>query len=174
MDFTVFSQSPELTAFAEHLLEEAFPVEERPLFDTIQKRDNDIYHLCVVENDGTMLGILAYWSFDKVVYIEHFAVCKELRNKGLGGAVLDKFLSLQPIGTQVVLEAELPDNPLAQRRIEFYQRHGFCLNNYEYLQPPYHSGGEPLPMVLMSLRPLGKNDFEKIRDTLYNKVYGWN
>ena len=172
MDFTVFSQSPELTAFAEHLLEEAFPVEERPLFDTIQKRDNDIYHLCVVENDGTMLGILAYWSFDKVVYIEHFAVCKELRNKGLGGAVLDKFLSLQPMGTQVVLEAELPDNPLAQRRIEFYQRHGFCLNNYEYLQPPYHSGNGFLPMLLLSRKPLNQREFEEIRGVLYNKVYG--
>lgn len=173
MDFTPFSQSSEHTAFAEQLLQEAFPIEERPLFATIQKRDKDIYHLCVTENDGTMIGILAYWTFDKVLYVEHFAVCEELRNKGLGGNVLDKFLSLQPEGTQVVLEAELPDNALAKRRIGFYQRHGFTANTFDYLQPPYHCGGELLPMVLMSIIPLGKKDFEKIRETLYNKVYGW-
>ena len=174
MDFVVFSQSSELTAFAEHLLEEAFPVEERPLFNTILKRDKDIYHLCVAENEGTMLGIMAYWSFDELIYIEHFAVCNELRNRGIGGVILDKFLSLQPNGTQVVLEAELPDSALAKRRVDFYRRHGFTANTFEYLQPPYHAGGDPLPMVLLSLKPLDKNDFEKIRDTLYNNVYGRN
>ena len=172
MDFIVFSQSPEHTAFAEQLLEEAFPIEERPLFDTIQKRDKDFYHLCVVENDGTMLGILAYWTFDKMVYIEHFAVCKELRNKGLGGDVLDKFLSSQPEGTQVVLEAELPDNALAKRRIEFYQRHGFTTNAFDYLQPPYYADNGFLPMLLLSRNPLNKSEYEEIKGVLYNKVYG--
>ena len=174
MDFTPFSQSPEHTTFAEQLLQEAFPIEERPLFDTIKKCDKDIYHLCVAENNGIMLGILAYWSFDKVVYIEHFAISEHLRNNGLGGEVLDKFLSQFHSGMQVVLEAEYPDNALAKRRIDFYRRHGFTTNPYNYLQPPYHAGHGFLPMVLMSLRPLGKNDFEIIRNTLYNKVYRSN
>ena len=73
---------------------------------------------------------------------------------------------------QVVLEAEHPDNPLAQRRIGFYQRHGFTANAFEYLQPPYHASDGFLPMLLLSRNLLNDREYEEIKVVLYKKVYG--
>lgn len=157
--------------FAKSLLEEAFPFDERPDFETMARR-SDEYRLCVVQNDGKNIGVFGYWTFGNTVYIEHFAISEPLRNNGLGGEVLDKFLSQFPAATQVVLEAELPDNPLAQRRIGFYQRHGFTVNTFEYLQPPYHEGDGFLPMLLLSRLLLSRDEFDNVKKLLYTKVYG--
>lgn len=157
--------------FAKSLLENAFPAEERPSFEAMERR-GDEYRLCVVQKDGKNIGVFGYWTFEKTVYIEHFAISEPLRNNGLGGVVLDTFLSQFHSGTQVVLEAELPNNHLAQRRIDFYKRHGFTANSFEYLQPPYRPGDGFLPMLLLSRNPLNEREFEEIKDVLYKKVYG--
>ena len=157
--------------FAKSLLESAFPAEERPSFEAMERR-GDEYRLCVVHKDGQNVGVLGYWTFGKTVYVEHFAISEPLRNNGLGGEVLDVFLAGLTNDTQMVLEAELPDNHLAQRRIEFYRRHGFIANIYEYLQPPYHSGDGFLPMLLLSRYPLNDMEYEEIKGGLYKKVYG--
>ncbi len=172
MNFTSYLYSERHTAFAQRVLEEAFPLEERPNFSEIKKRNSDEYHFLVAENNGTMMGIMAYWEFGGVVYIEHFAMDNVLRNRGFGCLVLNCFLDMLPKGIQVVLEAEQPDNPLAKRRIAFYKRHGFVINTHEYLQPPYHSGNGFLPMVMMSRFPLENADFEYITQLLYKNVYG--
>ncbi len=104
--------------FAKSLLESAFPAEERPSFEAMERR-GDEYRLCVVQKDGKNIGVFGYWTFRKTVYIEHFAISEPLRNNGLGGEVLGTFLNQLHSDMQVVLEAELPDNSLAQRRIDF-------------------------------------------------------
>ena len=157
--------------FAKSLLESAFPAEERPSFEAMERR-GDEYRLCVVQKDEKNIGVFGYWTFGKTVYIEHFAISEPLRNNGLGGEVLDTFLTQFDNSTQVVLEVEHPDNSLAQRRIDFYQRHGFTANDFKYLQPPYHAGDGFLPMLLLSRNPLNKREYEKIKDVLYKKVYG--
>ena len=157
--------------FAKSLLESAFPAEERPSFEAMERR-SDEYRLCVVQKDAKNIGIFCYWNFGNTIYIEHFAISEPLRNNGLGGEVLDTFLSQLNSGMQVVLEAEHPDNPLAQRRIEFYKRHGFTANAFEYLQPPYHAGDGFLPMLLLSRNLLNEREYEEIKDVLYKKVYG--
>ncbi|MBO7540323.1 MAG: GNAT family N-acetyltransferase [Bacteroidales bacterium] len=157
--------------FAKSLLESAFPAEERPSFEAMERR-GDEYRLCVVQKDAKNIGVFGYWNFRKTVYIEHFAISEPLRNNGLGGEVLGTFLNQLHSDMQVVLEAELPDNTLAQRRIGFYQRHGFTANTFEYLQPPYRPGDGFLPMLLLSRNPLNEKEYEEIRDVLYKKVYG--
>ena len=50
----------------------------------------------------------------------------------------------------VVLEVEPAETPMAQRRIVFYQRHGFHLSAIPYVQPPYRKEDQPLPLCLMT------------------------
>ena len=71
------------------------------------------------------------------------------------------------------LEVEMPDNEMAQRRIGFYQRQGFALWNYPYLQPPYRQGDDFLPMYLMVYGNLQcEKDVEQVKDCIYREVYG--
>ena len=91
--------------FAQNLFEEAFPEQERPPFSIIRQRDAGKFHFLVAENGDEPVGILTYWTFDGLVYVEHFAIDEELRNQGLGKAVFLNFLSQQH--DQVVLEIEL-------------------------------------------------------------------
>ena len=87
--------------FAQELFEEAFPEQERPPFSTIRRRDSGKIHFLVAENGDEPVGILSYWTFDDLVYVEHFAIDPDLRGQGLGKAVFLNFLSQQR--EQVVL-----------------------------------------------------------------------
>lgn len=171
MVFVPHTQSTEHRHFAQMLMEETFPPEECPTFSLIANRGSK-YHMCVIEKNGTMVGIFAYWNFDTFLYIEHFAISNKLRNNGVGGEALSLFLQKTGSNHQIVLEVELPNNPLAARRIEFYKRHGFVENAFQYLQPPYRTGDGFLPMAIMSRQPLQKEEFHKVKQTLYTEVYG--
>lgn len=156
--------------FAQQLFEEAFPEQERPPFSTIRHRDAGKFHFLVAENGDDPVGILTYWTFDELVYVEHFAIAEELRNQGLGKAVFLNFLSQQT--EQVVLEVELPNTEEADHRIEFYASMGFYQNPQPYLQPSYHGDNRSVPMIIMSKYELDDDEFLEIERLLYREVYG--
>ena len=158
--------------FAKDLFESAFPDEERPPFGELKNRDTNKFHFMVATNDDgdEPIGILTYWTFDDLIYIEHFAIDEDLRNQGLGKAVFLNFLSQQQ--EQVVLEIELPNTEEADHRLEFYASMGFFQNPQPYEQPSYHNDGRTVPMILMSKYELDDDEFCEIRDLLYHEVYG--
>ena len=76
------------------------------------------------------------------------------------------------IGKAFCLEVEPPTEEMAKRRIEFYKRIGFVLNEYPYMQPSLGEGKNPIPLMIMSYKePLTKESFENIRKVLYREVY---
>ncbi len=156
--------------FAQELFEEAFPEQERPPFSILRQRDAGKFHFLVAENGDEPVGILTYWTFDDLVYVEHFAIAEALRNQGLGKAVFLNFLSQQT--DQVVLEIETPDTEEADHRLEFYASMGFFQNPQAYIQPSYHKDGRTVPMITMSKYELDDDEFLEIRDLLYREVYG--
>ena len=156
--------------FAQELFEEAFPEQERPPFSSLRQRDAGKFHFLVAENGDEPVGILTYWTFDELVYVEHFAIDEELRNQGLGKAVFLNFLSQQT--EQVVLEVELPNTEEADHRVEFYASMGFFQNPQNYVQPSYHHDGRTVPMIIMSKYELDDDEFSEIRDLLHREVYG--
>ena len=167
--------------FAQNLFEEAFPEQERPPFSTIRQRmaatesttthkNAGKFHFLVATNGDEPVGILTYWTFENLVYVEHFAIDEELRNQGLGKAVFLNFLSQQQ--EQVVLEIELPNTEEADHRLEFYASMGFFQNPQPYEQPSYHNDGRTVPMIIMSKYELDDDEFSEIRDLLYREVYG--
>ena len=156
--------------FAQELFEEAFPEQERPPFSSLRQRDAGKFHFLVAENGDEPVGILTYWTFDELVYVEHFAIAEELRNQGLGKAAFLTFLSQQQ--EQVVLEVEPPDTEEADHRVEFYASMGFFQNPQPYVQPSYHNDNRTVPMIIMSKYELDDDEFNEIKDLLYREVYG--
>lgn len=155
-----------------HLMESSFPRNERRPY-AAQKAlfDEPAYRVYAHYDDAhNLLAFLAVWDFDRFAFVEHFAVKEERRNSGLGCRLLQELKSL--LHKPLCLEAELPDNELAQRRIGFYQRNGFCENPYPYIQPALAADQSPIPLCIMtSPAPISQQDFINLQDTLYQKVY---
>ena len=67
---------------------------------------------------------------------------------------------------------EPPEDELKSRRIEFYRRNGFYLNDYAYTQPPLSKGKKPLSLKIMtSHESVDEAHFNKIKALLYKYVY---
>lgn len=131
------------------LYEDAFPIEERKLLNEqtqIMKASN--YHFDIIIDNNKMIGFLLWWNFETLRYIDHFATCIEQRNKGFGKQILKKFVATN--NKPVLLEVELPNSTLNKRRIKFYERIGFKLNQHYYEIPPLKEGHKPLQLLLMS------------------------
>ncbi len=164
-------------SFVEDLMNTAFPLEER--------RDNDAQRNLTDHNplftvnlvtdekeDGSTIqvGLITTWNFGDFHYVEHFATSPQVRNMGYGKHVLSSLLSQMP--GLVVLEVEEPEDELTSRRVAFYERNGFKICQRNYIQPAYRPGGECIPLKIMFRGQESlDNDFEHVRDTLYQKVY---
>ena len=131
------------------LYQQAFPEAERRLLETqAMVMNHERFHCDVIILDSKVVGILFWWNFDQLRFVEHLATSPAQRGKGLGAQILNQFLAESDI--LVILEVEKPEEELQQRRINFYQRLRFQLNTHFHQQPPYQPGGEPLELLLMS------------------------
>lgn len=154
------------------LMVQAFPIEEYRTYDDQKKLlKNKNYHIYTqLDKNKNLIGFMAFWTLDSFVYLEHFAVDQKYRGHGIGSTMLKNFLKNQ--NKDIILEVELAETLIQEKRIKFYERHGFKLNTYEYLQPPLRKGCTYYPLQLMSYnKTLNLNDFTKIKNTLYQKVY---
>jgi len=122
------------------------------------------------EDAAGFAAVLATWEIEDILFLEHFAVREDCRNVGYGGKVLDMFFDLKNM--PIILEAELPQSDLTKRRIGFYQRHGYCLNEYKYVQPPMREDGIFVPLAIMTKpREISETQFRHYRSLLYRIVY---
>lgn len=131
------------------LYEISFPKEERRRLGVQEKiMGNTAYNFEVILEDGKILGFILWWGFRDMVFVEHFATNPELRGQGYGKTILQEFLNRGK--RPVILEVELPEPGIKQRRITFYERLGFTLNTHHYVQPPMQKGCGAIPLYLMS------------------------
>jgi len=131
------------------LYEEAFPPEERRSLNyqsRIMKNAN--YNFDVVLNQDQCIGFLLWWDLENYKYIDHFATSISQRNQGFGRLILEKFIS--NTNETILLEVELPNTRINKRRIKFYERIGFKLNQHYYEIPSSQEGQSPLQLLLMS------------------------
>lgn len=152
----------------EQLFLSAFPEDERR--ELSQQRENinnePRFELLLAESESQGVGFITLWQFATFIYVEHFAIFPEARNGGLGSKIISEVVSQE--GKPVVLEVEMPADDFARRRIEFYKRNGFSVLGYPYVQPAYRTGGNELPMLLMSSAPV---DASAVAETLRREVY---
>ena len=157
-------------SFVEELLTASFPIDEyRPLDEQRQNVESvDSFHMNILRLDKEPIGLLSYWQFDGFVYVEHFAVHPGLRGQGYGRETITSLIEEK---RNIVLEVELPEDELTRRRVAFYSRCGLTLCSTDYIQPAYRTGGNEIPMKLMHCGVDMERDFERIRDSIYRRVY---
>lgn len=162
--------------FVEELLLTAFPEDERrEMPEQRHNTDrNSVFHCMLAQEDTQPIGFFTYWDFGSFCYGEHFAIDPSMRNHGYGGQILSAVLA--HIRRPLVIEVEMPDCSLSQRRIGFYQRNGLRLwEQYPYIQPAYRPNGNALPMLLMAsaeLKP--EQQFDDVVRTIHQQVYGYH
>ena len=129
-------------------MEASFVKEERrDKEDALKIMDREEYCLFHTVENGERVGFVALWVLEGFVFLEHFVTYEKYRNKGIGRRVLDL---LKEKYDKIVLEAEHPESEMSRRRIGFYRRSGFFVNDYPYIQPPYRKGESGVPLLLLS------------------------
>ena len=154
------------------IMEASFPPEERREKEKQRKllREEEKYRLFGGFRDGKLNGFLAAWQFPDFHFVEHFAVESSERGSGFGQRMLE--MVMQKAGGRIVLEVEPPEDEKKKRRIGFYERNGFVLNDYPYIQPAMAETTEPIPLMVMSTGgSLTEEEFSEIRRQLYHSVY---
>ncbi|MBB4823076.1 ribosomal protein S18 acetylase RimI-like enzyme [Sporosarcina luteola] len=154
------------------LMEASFPNSERRTYAGQKALLEDPHYRLLTRTDDNnrITAFLASWEFTTFRFVEHIAVDPVMRGSGTGGNLMSHYMeeSTKP----VILEVELPDSELAQRRIGFYERLGFHLNPFDYMQPALQEGQTDLPLYIMSYpRPITEDEFTHYKETLYSVVY---
>ena len=150
------------------LCREAFPAKERRSEeDTAAALADPLFRADGILCGESLVGILFWWQWGEVRYIEHLAVSAALRGRSIGAEVLKEFCR----GCRVILEIEPPEEPLAVRRKQFYERQGFTANPQPYVHPSYGNPVQPHRLVLMSLpAPLSNDEVRGFADFVKDRV----
>lgn len=156
-----------------NIMEQSFPRDECRPYDEQPALMNLPEYQIYIARDAVTTAIkafLAIWDFEEFVFIEHFAVAPEFRNTGLGLKMLGEIVAR--FAKPICLEVEPPEDSLTCRRIAFYQRNGFFLNDYPYMQPPIAEGRNAIPLMIMTYgSTVSEAEFETIKRVLYTRVY---
>ncbi len=153
------------------IMEKSFPSDERRSYEKQRALlDEKKYSVFALQGEKSIKAFISTFVFNDFAYVEHFAVSPDFRNQGLGSIILNELKST--LNKSLCLEVELPNTELAKRRIDFYKRNGFYLNDYPYMQPPFSSDKNAVPLLVMTTeRTLDKAEFERVKSVLYKEVY---
>ena len=153
-------------------METAFPYNERrdrEQWTQLFKFNEFHCYFLQDELNANIVGFVTFWKYDEFVFIEHLAIDVKFRGKGYGTEFLKDFRLLNK--TNIILEVEPPVSEQAIKRIKFYRKSGFFLNDgFYYEQPSYHKA-ERVPLILMSTVPLRKEDFNKFIERTRSNCY---
>lgn len=152
---------------------DSFPEAERRAFSLVRElvKAESRFIVYTLFRNEVYAGFITAWQFDSFVYVEHFAIDESARNGGIGAEAMRLFMALCDL--PVVLEVEIPAEEMSKRRIGFYERLGYVLDNHVYYQPPYRQGEEFLEMRLMTYGNIDLQDaFEEVKSCIHRYVYG--
>lgn len=156
-----FSSDTDL-CFAEFwsLYQSAFPLEERRSLDAhkLAMREPDLHCLHFSDKKG-FVGLATCWFQGHFAFIEHLAVQPNRRGEGLGHEIMA--LLKQNFAQPHFLEIEIPVNAQQLARQRFYEDCGYDALPCAHQQLPYHRGGEPFPLRLMS-EASASNDLRRV------------
>ncbi|MGG4554799.1 GNAT family N-acetyltransferase [Paenibacillus humicus] len=154
------------------LMKASFPTSERRSYAGQKELLTDPHYRLITEtnSDNQVIAFMAVWEFPSFRFIEHIAVDPNTRGSGIGGKIMASYM--EESSKPILLEVEYPDTDMAQRRIGFYERLGFRLNPFDYVQPPLQEGEAYLPLKIMSYpQLLTEEEFTHRKEILYTNVY---
>ncbi|MGO0986032.1 GNAT family N-acetyltransferase [Clostridioides difficile] len=105
------------------------------------------YQFNLIYDEKDMVGILLCWETESFIYVEHFCINPQMRNKKYGKRALEL---LNQRGKTVILEIDPPINEISISRKGFYERGGYKSNNFEHIHPPYHEEFKGHQLIVMS------------------------
>lgn len=121
-------------------LTEAFPPSElKPLSAMEDLRAKGLYDpLCLLDEDGTILGYALLWRHrdGRYILIDYLCVPSSMRNRGIGARLFAAMWEHYPSGTVFIWESEAPTGDSTQdemilRRLGFYERCGGTILSYD-------------------------------------------
>lgn len=147
-------------------------------FPAMERRSREVYErLCQeepqfsperIEIEGEAAALMWHWEMPKFTYIEHFAVSKRFRNKGIGSKVLKRFFRRHK---RIILEIEPPETEIQKRRLGFYERLGFKQTGFHYINPGF--GLEPKAHRLEILSfpdAMTASEFDHFKNFVHQRV----
>lgn len=131
------------------IYKQSFPVFERRLLNNqIEAMEEESYHCVVAVQNNQVVGMIFYWEWEESIYIEHFAIHPDLRGQSYGSAILKEFV--ESTSKVVILEIDPPIDEISKKRLSFYKRLGFYMNDYQYTHPPYRKDRIPHELKILS------------------------
>lgn len=150
---------------------ESFPPKERRSVDLLGDiiEENDELFFSAVFDGSELAGLVGYWVFPEFMYLEHFAVFPEMRNRKIGSQVLNY---LAEKFERRILEVEPVCDEITERRVNYYQRNGYRILDKNYIQPAY-SGlpEESLSLWIMGTESITAEKLQEYIRTIKEKVY---
>lgn len=162
MTFTVIDlKNSDLFYKAWELYETSFPkIERRNINEQKQIQNDSRYKTYAYLDEDNFVGIVFYWDFDKFRFIEHFAVNPSFRGKSYGSKILESLLNTS---NDVVLEIELISDEISKKRLRFYEKFDFKVNDFKHYQVPFREEQESLELLFLSHgRVLSKDEYEEL------------
>ncbi len=134
------------------LYETAFPAcERRGAGQHAAALQDTAFHCLHLADAQGFVGILSYWKWENLCYVEHLAITPERRGQGLGHCVLE----LLP--APAILEIEPVVDDSTAKRLAFYESCGFTRLPQPHVQLAYQAGQPDVPLWLLSRPALGES-----------------
>jgi ribosomal protein S18 acetylase RimI-like enzyme len=131
------------------------------------------YTIYCYKKNGALVGVLCAWEIGVGCFLEHFAVLPEFRGCGIGADMLQEFINKRKNqGGFIFLEAEPITDELTARRVAFYKRNGFLVNDYEYCQPAFSPTLPAVPLKILTYgKAINEQEFNRVKSSVYVEVY---
>lgn len=153
------------------ILEAHFPSKEIKEYDYLKGLFEKGTAQAIIQKDrNTIIGALCYMDIGTYAFVDYLVIVDGYQGQRLGEKLLRYFKEY--INKPIILEVEFPQDEISRRRIKFYQRQGFILNEHEYVIPPVRSLKEPIYFVLMTYpEVLTEKEYEEIYPSILKNVY---
>lgn len=165
----LLSKDDEMFDDAMKLYKESFPYHEQRGIQSQKEILNDKeYHFDLIYDNDTFVGIILYWETLNYIYIEHFCIHPNMRNKKYGENALELIKKKKKI---IILEIDPPIDEISSRRKVFYTRVGYKENIFKHIHPPYNKHNKGHSLVVMSYPDfLSEPEYDSFNLYLKNRV----
>ena len=156
------------------IMQKSFPISEIRSKRGQKALLNDArYTIFCCKKANALVGVLCVWEIGVGCFLEHFAILPEFRGAGIGSEMIQEFIENRKAnGGLIFLEAEPITDDITARRIAFYKRNGFFVNDYDYCQPAFSPSLPAVPLKIVTYgRGISEEEFNKVKRCVYVEVY---
>ena len=149
----------------------SFPLHEQRESDSqLRIMGNKEYHFNLIYDETIWVGLMLCWETKDFIYVEHFCILPQMRNKKYGQKALEL---LNTAGKTVILEIDPPTEDMSLHRKMFYERAGYQANTFAHVHPPYRKAFEGHSLVVMSCpERLSEKEYHSFNEYLCDVVMG--